>query len=219
MSSILFDFDSTLVPCESLEILCQARLAGAPEKLAELERLTAAGMDGSLAFEASLRGRLAIARPDLEATRALGRQLAEGLSRGAAELVADLHAEGHEVWIVSGGFQEILLEVGRSLSIPEKRIHGVQCRWGPDGSLVALDARIGFLVSMGEGLRRLARPPAPGGVGVGDGATDLALRDAALVHRFVAYTEHARRVRVVAQADFEAANMEALGEILGTLLR
>ena len=218
MGSVLFDFDSTLVPCESLEALCKALLTSEPERLRELERITDAGMDGSMSFEDSLRKRLEIARPTRAATLEMGRRLAAAPTPGIPRLVADLHEAGHEVWIVSGGFREILLAMGTALGIPPKRVHGVVCRWAADGSLEDLDPENGFVTSKVEGLRRLgAALPRPS-VGVGDGATDLALRDAGFVEHFVAYSEHARRPTVVARADFEAANMKALTRILGTLL-
>lgn len=218
MGSVIFDFDSTLVPYETLEELCKQALAGDPAGRAELERITDAGMDGSMSFEESLRSRLAIARPERRDVIALGRRLAEAPTEGAALLVADLHAAGHAVWIVSGGFQDLLLEVGAALGIPAEQIHGVPCTWAEDGSLVDVDPANGFVSSKSEGLARLGASLEPPAVGVGDGATDLALREAGYVQQFVAYTEHARRPGVVARADFEAATMGALREILGNLL-
>ena len=218
MGSVIFDFDSTLILCESLEALAEEALGPASARLAEIERITAAGMDGGLSFEDSLRRRLKIVTPTRDGVGDLGVTLAGIVTHRAAHLVASLQEAGHEVWIVSGGFQEILLIVGRSLGVPDERIQGVRCRWGPDGRFLDLDARNGFVESKVEGVRRLGVAfPAPS-VGVGDGATDLALRQAGLVEHFVAYTEHARRPAVVEQADFEAANMEALGEILRNLL-
>jgi len=218
VGSIIFDFDSTLVPCETLEELCKEALADDPEGRRELERITAAGMDGSMSFEQSLRSRLAIARPARAAVIALGRRLALAPTAGARELVGDLQAAGHQVWIVSGGFRDLLLEVGDALSIPPTRVHGVACHWAADGSLVDVDPANGFVASKARGLTHLGAVLESPAVGVGDGATDLALREAGFVRQFVAYTEHARRPGVVAAADFEAATMGALREILGTLL-
>ena len=113
----------------------------------------------------------------------------------------------------------MLLEVGAALGLPEERVQGVQCEWSEEGAFAGLDSANGFLISKVEGLSRLLERPAHPSVGVGDGATDLALKEAGFLQHFIAYTEHARRMGVVDQADFEAANMEALEEILGTLLR
>jgi phosphoserine phosphatase len=218
MAAVFFDFDSTLVPCESLEVLCARCATLDAAQQAALEAITRAGMEGTLPFEASLRQRLEIVAPRLPETLALAADLASNLSAGAAALVERLRAAGHEVWIVSGGFLEILLAAGRALGLPDEAVHGVACRWAEDGSLEDLDPTNGFLVSKVEGLRRLAHLPAGPRIGIGDGATDLALRDAGYVDTFVAYTEHAHRPVVADRADFEAASMADLERILGTLL-
>ena len=217
MASLLFDFDSTLVPVESLEVLCRDACGLSGDDLAAFEAITRAGMEGTLDFESSLRQRLALARPTRAPTLAIAETLAAALTPGAPELVAGAQAAGHTVWIVSGGFQEILLATGARLGLAPDAVHGVQCEWDADGSLRDLDPRNGFLVSKVEGLKRLGRLPPGPRIGIGDGATDLALRDAGFVDTFIAYTEHARRAAVVAAADFEATNMRHLSEILGRL--
>jgi len=218
VGSVIFDFDSTLVPCESLERILQRAADLDPAARAEIEALTRAGMDGRLPFGVALQRRLALAQPDLGALRAVAEDLAARPTTGAAALIAALHADGHEVWIVSGGLREILEQVGAALGIPVPRIHGVTCRWSTTGAFEALAGDDGFAESKVAGLTRLgARYPRPA-IGVGDGSTDLALRTSGLVDRFVAYTEFARRARVVAAADAVAENMEALGPLLAKLL-
>jgi phosphoserine phosphatase len=218
MGSVVFDFDSTLVPCESLEELC-LEVPGLDEAArTAIARITDAGMEGSLSFEDSLRRRLALARPSRPDVEALGARLAAGTTRGAEALIASLHAAGHEVWIVSGGFQDLLEAVGVALGIPPARIHGVRVAWNADGSLGGLRLDDGFARSKLEGVRAAGLAFARPSVGVGDGATDLALHAAGVVDHFVAYTEHARRDPVVRGAAHEAGSMPALGRLLEGLL-
>lgn len=218
MPTILFDFDSVLVPCESLEVVLARSEGLTAEQFAEIEAITVEGMEGRIAFGASLERRLAIAKPDIGTLMAFGWKLADEPTQGAGALIQQLMADGHEVWIVSGGFQELLVAVGTRLGIPEARIHGVRALWDDDGNFAGLDESCGFCRSKVEGLAQLgASYPRPA-IGVGDGATDLALREAGFVDTFVAYTEHARREPVVAGADAEADSMAALGEVLATLL-
>ena len=91
--------------------------------------------------------------------------------------------------------------------------------WNDDGTFAALDADDGFSRSKVEGVRRHpVRWPRPA-VGVGDGATDLALREAGLVDTFIAYCGHVRR-RPVAEAPGVIAvdDMRALALQLEVLL-
>ena len=199
VGTLVLDFDSTLVPCESLEeALARAPGVGAAER-ARLADITRLGMEGALPFADSLRARLAIAHPTRAGLTALGEELVPSIAAGAAELVAQVAARGHETWIVSGAFRETLLPAARALGVPEARVLGVRARWHDDGSFASLDPADGFSHSKVEGVRRHpVRWPRPA-VGVGDGATDLALRDAGLVDTFIAYCGHVRR-RSVAEA-------------------
>ncbi len=218
MGTVVFDFDSVLVPCESLEVVLARSEGLSSEQFAEIEAITKAGMEGTMPFGESLTRRLAIAQPDIGMLMAFGWRLADRPTEGAKDVIARLNEAGHEVWIVSGGFQEILVEVGTRMGVAAERIHGVRARWDDEGAFAGLDESCGFCRSKVEGLRELGIDFSRPAVGVGDGATDLALREAGLVDRFVAYTEHARREPVVAGADAEAISMAALWEVLGTLL-
>jgi HAD superfamily phosphoserine phosphatase-like hydrolase len=218
MGTVVFDFDSTLVSCESLE-LALARAPGVDDDaLRRIEELTRRGMEGELPFHESLRQRLAIARPTRESLRTLGEQLACELTDGASDVVTWLHSKGHAAWIVSGGFREVLVPAGRAMGIDAARVCGVSARWTDEGELDAL-VEDGFDRSKVEGVRRAElRWPGPV-VGVGDGSTDLALREAGLVDDFVAYCEHVRRESVVERPGvLVVENMGALWRVLERLL-
>lgn len=218
MATVVFDFDSTLVPCESLE-LALARAPGVDAAaLRRIEELTRRGMEGDLPFAESLRARLAIARPTRASLDTLGEELIDRLTDGAADVVAWLHGQGHAVWIVSGGFREALIPPARALGIDAARVCGVSARWDHRGELDSLVAD-GFDVSKVEGVRRAELAWTRPAVGVGDGATDLALRDAGLVDAFVAYCEHVRRDAVVRKPGVVVAeNMGTLWRVLENLL-
>jgi len=57
----IIDFDSTFVKKEGLEVLAEVALEGNPKKmpiLAQIKKITAAGMEGRLSFKESLSRRL-----------------------------------------------------------------------------------------------------------------------------------------------------------------
>jgi HAD superfamily phosphoserine phosphatase-like hydrolase len=218
VGTVIFDFDSVLVPCESLVVVLARSEGLTDEAFAEIEALTTAGMEGRIPFAESLERRLGLAQPSLGTLMAFAWRLADGPTEGAAALIAQLQGDGHAVWIVSGGFQEMLVEVGGRLGVPAEHIHGVRALWDDDGAFLGLDTQVAFCRSKVEGLEGLKATRSSPAVGVGDGATDLALREAGLVDHFVAYTEHARREPVVAAADAEARSMMDLGAVLATLL-
>jgi len=217
MATVLFDFDSTLVPVESLEEVLRAGLGDDPVRLRAIEELTRRGMEGEIDFRTSLEARLALAAPTRDAVRRTGVHLASRLTHGVEAVVASLRGGGHQVRIVSGGFRGVILPSARVLGLGEANVHAVGVRWGDDGRFLGL-LDDGFPDSKVEGLRRLA-PAWPGPVvAVGDGATDHALALAGPADAFVAFTEHVRRA-FVDEADIPVApTMPALATLLHDLI-
>lgn len=207
MATLVLDFDSCLVPVESLEVHAARHLGDDPERLAKLEALTRAGMEGEIDFEDSLQQRLGLMQLERSGLQALGQELAGRTSHGAPQMIDSFQAEGHEVWIVSGGFQEVLMPVARQLGIPEGRVQGVRAIWDASDRFSGLDDRYPFHRSKIAGLDTLRPSWARPAVGVGDGMTDLALHEAGYVDAFIAYVEHSRRQAVLDKSRHRAENM------------
>ena len=108
---VQLDVDSTFIQQEAIELL--AAKAGVLEKVSAI---TESAMRGELDFEASLRARVALLKglPEFVIQQV---QEEISLTDGAEELVAELHAKGHSVALVSGGFIDIIEPMIQSLSI------------------------------------------------------------------------------------------------------
>ena len=108
---VQLDVDSTFIQQEAIELL--AAKAGVLEEVA---RITSAAMRGELDFTQSLIARVTLLRGLSEESIAQVQQEIL-LTDGAAELVAQLHHEGHCVSLVSGGFTNILQPIVDELKI------------------------------------------------------------------------------------------------------
>jgi phosphoserine phosphatase len=148
-------------------------LAGS--KRAEVEALTAAAMRGDIPLEEVYGRRLDLIRPTRAQVEAVGNAYVAALVPAALEVVRGLHAQGIEVWIVSGGLMDPVLTVAAALGVPSARVAAVQVRFREDGSYAGFDpeqplARAGgkpaVLAGWGAALSRPA-------LMVGDGVTDL----------------------------------------------
>ena len=108
---VQLDVDSTFIQQEAIELL--AAKAGVLE---QVSAITESAMHGELDFEASLRARVALLKglPEFVIQQV---QEEISLTDGAEELVAELHAKGHSVALVSGGFIDIIEPMIQSLSI------------------------------------------------------------------------------------------------------
>ena len=102
--------------------------------------------------------------------------------------------------------------------MPAERVQGIRALWDEEGEFQGLDPDDGFATSKVAGVRKLASDWPRPAIGVGDGATDLALLDAGLVDRFVAYAEHARRDAVLARSVPVVLSMAELARALDPFL-
>ena len=100
MKLCVFDFDSTLMDGETIDILAQA-----VGKQAEVSRITERAMRGELDFFGALTERVALLK-GLSYARALELCRTLPLMPGAVETVQALEARGYRVVIFSGGFRE-----------------------------------------------------------------------------------------------------------------
>ena len=171
-----------------------------------------------MSFRDSLEQRLALVEVKRAALVELGEKLWDELSAGASELVTELHAREHQVWILSGASRECLLPVARKLGIPQARVHGIRAHWDEAGTFVALDDGDPFSRSKLAGAKRLGRDWRQPRIGVGDGMTDYALFEDDLLDYFFVYTEHVRREAVLAKGVDEVDGMPALRRRLEELL-
>jgi len=108
---VQFDVDSTFIEQEAIELL--ATKAGAFD---QVSAITASAMRGELDFEESLRARVGLLKGLPESViEAVQKEIT--MTDGAQELVETLHAQGHSVALVSGGFIDIIRPMINSLSI------------------------------------------------------------------------------------------------------
>lgn len=211
--TLVFDFDSTLVDFETLELLASLSLADAPdsaERRARIADLTTQAMAGEIDFGEALRQRLALlplTRTHVEAAagQAIGR-----LTPSVARNLEALGARADQIAIISGGFHEVIAPVAERLGVPAGRVFANRFHFDAEGRVTGLDeasplSRQGGKV---EAVRALAAPGEI--VMIGDGWTDAEVKLAGAADRFYAFTEVVRRARVVEAADAEAASLDEI---------
>ena len=209
----VFDFDSTLVDFETLEALAERALADAPDataRRAEIARLTDQAMAGEIPFGEALARRLALlplTRADIAARAA---QSVERLAPSVQRNRAFFRDNAERVVIVSGGFREVIAPVAALLGVPGDRLLCNDLLYDAEDRVSGVDGANPLSREGGkaEAIRALALP-APV-IMVGDGWTDAEVKLAGVADRFYAFTEIARRERVVEAADAEVRSLDEL---------
>lgn len=209
---VFFDCDSTLTRIEGIDEL--ARLKGLFD---EVQRLTAAAMDGEVHLSSVYDRRLDLLRPTRADIRSIERLYRADIVPDVRELIGALNALRRRVFIVSGGLALAVVRFGVSLGVPHEHIRAVDVvfdrlsgRWwdygldreGHNPAERYLDYEPGPLTET-HGKADIVRELREGRAGrallVGDGVSDLMARSA--VDLLVGYGGVVHRERVAAEAD------------------
>ena len=167
---VVFDVDSTLINEEAIELL--AEHSGNREKVAEI---TERSMRGEIDFSTSLIERVATLQGLPEYVI---EQTAKSLTptKGASELIQEIHARGGKAAAVSGGFIQLLYGLKRELDLDYAQANTLGVENGKltgevVGELVNREAKAKYLKLWAEENDiPLARTFA-----IGDGANDLGM--------------------------------------------
>jgi phosphoserine phosphatase len=209
---IFFDCDSTLTRIEGIDEL--ARLKGLFD---EVQRLTAAAMDGEVHLSSVYDRRLDLLHPTRADIRTIERLYRANIVPDARELLGGLNFLGRQVFIVSGGLALAVIPFGVALGIPSEQIRAVDVvfnrlagRWwdydlgrggfNPDERYLDHDA--GPLTET-HGKADIVRELREGRTGkallVGDGVSDLMARSA--VDLLIGFGGVVHREQVAAEVD------------------
>jgi len=218
MGTVIFDFDSTLINCESLEEILAPKCAQQPGLEDQLRSITAMGMEGKITFQESLSRRLALAAPTKVEVTGFGERARDLLTHGMEALVRDLLKRGHTVKIISGGLREAIEPVALFLGLEADDVGAVSLNFDNSGNFAGIDAKDPFSDSKLAGARPLCATWPKPAIAVGDGMTDYHLYQYGLVDRFIVFTQWARRDSVVATGVPEARDTGALSALLEELL-
>ncbi|KAF5477163.1 hypothetical protein F2P56_003833 [Juglans regia] len=199
-NAVCFDVDSTVCLDEGIDEL--AEYCGAGKAVAEW---TSRAMSGSVPFEEALAARLALFNPSVAQVQDFLEKRPPRLSPGIDELVKMLKANNTTVYLISGGFRQMINPVASILGIPHENIFANQLLFGSSGEFVGFDtkeptSRSGGKATAVQQIRKAHNYKAL--VMIGDGATDLEARKPGGADLFICYAGVQLREAVAANADW-----------------
>ncbi|CAN1795903.1 Phosphoserine phosphatase, chloroplastic [Linum perenne] len=202
--AVCFDVDSTVCLDEGIDEF--ADFCGAGEAVAEW---TARAMGGSVPFEEALAARLSLFKPSLSQLQDFLEKRPPKISPGIDELVKKLKAKNIDVYLISGGFRQMINPVASILGIPVENIFANQLLFGSTGEFTGFDAneptsRSGGKAKAVQQIRKARGYKSM--VMIGDGATDLEARKPGGADLFVCYGGVQLREPVAAKADWLVLN-------------
>ena len=171
---VVLDMDATFIQQEVIDLL--AAHAGVGGQVAAI---TERSMRGDVEFSASLGERVALLSGlSIEIFDQVRREIS--LSKGAREMVDQLHAGGHIVAVVSGGFENIISPILKEVGVDYFRANVLEISNGrltgkTTGAIIDGRAKAAFLTKLAAQLDI----PLAQTVAVGDGANDLGMMEIA----------------------------------------
>jgi D-3-phosphoglycerate dehydrogenase len=202
--TLVIDFDSTFIVGESLEELAALSLRGHTDgesRLAEMRRLTDAGMSGEIPFADALAQRLPLLNANREHVEKLQKELAQTVTPSIARNRAFFLREHKRIYIVSSGFRELIEPIAVHYGIDPTHVLANAFRYDFHGNIVGCD--LNNPLSSNQGKVKAVKALSLKGpvVVIGDGVTDAEIRDMGAARSFYAFEENVQRPEVSATAD------------------
>jgi phosphoserine phosphatase len=198
--AVCFDVDSTVVTGEGIDEL--AEHCGAGEAVAEWTRKA---MGGGVDYRTSLAARLDLFKPSLAQIAECLRARPLVLTPGVKTLMDALKAKGCAVFLVSGGFRQVIEPLAVSeLGIPKERVFANNLLFDPDGEYIGFDPdeptastggkpRVCEQLKGQYGFKTVAM--------IGDGATDMEAKRDGAADVFIGFGGNVTRPDVKAGCD------------------
>lgn len=213
--TFVFDCDSTLIDCESLEELAAIALKNLPdreERLNQIEEITNRGMTGELPFNESLARRLKLFSATRGQVDELAQNLLSRITPSVLEIKDWIDENRDSIYVVSGGFEDYLFPVLEKIGIKKEHIFANKFVYDGDKVTGFDDSRylsrpLGKVNTIAE--LELPRPI----VIIGDGSTDAEVRECGEADEFWAVTEILDRPSVTAKTDRNIDSLSKLPEL------
>jgi D-3-phosphoglycerate dehydrogenase len=208
---LIFDFDSTIVSEESMELLAEESLAGLENKdalMEEIKKITDMGMNGEISLPESLSKRFAIINAHKKHIDPVISKLTNLISMSYLENKNYIRNNIDSVYIVSSGFLELIHPIGEILGIKKENIFANELLFSEDGSITGINSNNPLSGNLGKVKQVKSLNLTSPVVMIGDGYTDYEVRKYNAADHFIAYTEFKNREKVTKHADSTASSFD-----------
>ncbi len=207
--SVVLDVDSTLCGIEGIDWLAKLRDEDVAAKVAHA---TDIAMQGHVPIEDLYGTRMHMVAPTQSEVAELTSAYRAAVAPGAAEEIAKWRAAGVQVVLLSGGLKAAIAPFASELGFEADQINALDIEFDATGAFASFDRSSPLATGTGKRklLEKLALPRPL--LAVGDGVTDLAMKDVA--DSFAAFTGFISREPVTSKADFVVSSFEEISRII-----
>ena len=214
--SLFIDFDSTFVKVETIDEIARITLQDNPDKdliLKKISDITNQAMSGQMDFPTALEQRLQILSITDKTINKVTNEIKELISDSFYEHKDLIKDNASNIWIISGGFTDVIEPIVKSYGINKNHILANQFIF--NGDKVSGCDKDNFLFQDKGKIKAINSVETSNPrIMIGDGYTDLEVYLEGACEEFICYTENISRKTVLDNTKYSASSF---GEILDIL--
>lgn len=208
--AICFDVDSTVITEEGIDVLATSLGVGDA-----VSKLTASAMGGTTLFQNALKARLDLIKPSIENLENIQKEHPLQFTPRLKELIEILHKKGKNIYLVSGGFRQMINPIALQLGISVSNIYANNLFFTEDGEYNGFDTNEPTSKDGGKAKviqELIDKYDYKCVIMIGDGATDMQARPPAKA--FIGYGGIIEREKVKNGADWFIKDFNEILSIL-----
>ena len=217
--SIIIDFDSTIITKESIDYLSEIVLKSRNDKdqiLKKISHITNQGMNGVISFEQSLNERLSLLSINKKHIKNLSIEVSKNFDDTFVENLNYLESIIENIFIVSGGFKEVIESAFKSISNKTWNIFANDLEY-KNNNVIGINKSNSLSKNSGK-VELIKSMNLPGDIiVVGDGYTDYEIRKHNQANIFLCYIRNINRKKVSKYADVLCYDFNQVREFINKI--
>jgi len=211
--TFIFDFDSTFIRVEAMDVLCEVIYEGSTggaDVLAKIQHLTDLGMEGEMSLKESLTQRIKLLKANRDHLEGVIELLKNKVTASVLRNRAFFKLYKDNIYIISNGFKEIIIPIVQEFGVKPENVLANTFKFDHDGNVIGFDEKDELCENKGKAHKIRALELEGDVIMIGDGYTDYETIEEGVVSKFYAFTENVSRKIVVDKADQHAPSLDEI---------
>ena len=215
-NTLFIDFDSTFVKVETIDELAKLSLKNDPEantKISMISDITNQAMSGEISFPIALEKRLKVLSLSKDDIRKATDDISNMVSDSFIKNKEFIASNSDSIWIVSGGFKEVITPIVREFGIAENHILANSFIYSKN-QVIGCDRNNDLFKDKGK-IKAINNLNLDNDIIImGDGFTDYEVYSEGVAKAFICYTENITRKSIVEKSSYTASSFNEAIDIL-----
>ena len=213
--NLIFDFDSTIIKIETIDLISSISLNLHPQKndnVKNNQKITNQAMEGKMSFDKALNMRVKMIRANKDHIKKAQEIIKKNITNSFIKNKKFLINNSEKCYIVSGGFTEIIIPIAKMFNIKESHVFGNDFIYNHSGDITGINKT--NILSQDKGKVNIVNKIKGNSIIIGDGYTDYEIKKYNPKNQFIQFVENINRKNLNQYADLIANNFLEIVEYL-----